>query len=165
MDSNQSSSSDEQGHLCTSCSKHPGRGSSGARAAFLSLPPLRGPHYLWAPQHPARGPHSAYRGPLLHSRGVGTVNRSRRRAVPPPPRTPALHQHSAGERFPRPRPAPPLQSPHSSRGCNRQSRRTNGAASGDGAGPREGRASPLPRPELAPGAGYSRAMTGLLSWC
>lgn len=58
----------------------------------------------------------------------------------------------------RPRPAPPRRSPHSSRGRTHQSPRTNSAASGDGAGPREAR-SPPPLLELAPGSGHSRAMT------
>lgn len=130
MDSNQSSSSDELGHLCTSCSKH----SAGI---------LRGPHYSCAPQqHRAEHHTPPTGGPSSNSRCVGTVYHSRPRSLPPPPPSPALR------RLPRPRPAPPLQSPHSSCGCNRQSRRTNGAAAGDGAGPR---ARPFPALSSRPG--------------
>lgn len=91
--------------------------------------------------------HSPPPGPLLHSQGVGTVNRLRRRAVPLRPRA---RPRSTTLRPPRPRPAPPLRSPHSSSGRARQSPRTHSSASGDGAGPRRAHAHPFPAPGSGP---------------
>lgn len=145
MDSNPSSSSDELGHLCTLCSKHPGRLLRGPHGFFKSAS-TPGPALLMGPTT-TPGPGTTLRLPGAPPRIAGacgplTVPGEGRCRRPPP--SPALRQHSAGEPFPHPRSAPPPQSPHSSRGCNRQSPRTNGAATGDGAGPREAHARPFP---------------------
>lgn len=106
MDSNHSSSSDEPGLLCISCSEHLG-GISAAGAAFLTAPrrpptdptrclhpesrpqPLQSPHHFRAPTPaPGRGIRTRLPGLFLYSRGVGTVNRSRRSTVPPTPAPP-----------------------------------------------------------------------------
>lgn len=131
------------------------------------LQALGGHHHFWVPgtrwahsrqarvPGPAGAPSStrAAWGPLTAS-GLGRC-RHHPGGTRPPCATRLLWP---APRPQRPRPASPRRSPHSSRGRTHQSPRTNCAASGDGAGPREAR-SPPPLLELAPGPGHSRAMT------
>lgn len=176
MDSNHSSSSEELGHLCTSCSGHPG-GILGegtplspareAGAAFFGSPrpapsldrsPPRLP-ITSGPPHPALGPETVHWapsstreawGPLL-ARGAG---RGRHRPVPlgrpPPPDACGSPPRSPAAVTPFiPRLHPPI-TVHRLRCIWRWGGASRGAR------------SPLSLPELAPGPGHSRAMTGLV---
>lgn len=111
------------------------------------------PHYFRAPTSPPLpGTRARPRGPPPLLAGCGdrwpaTAQGGAASALRPL----QLSPHPPPVRPPRPRPAPPPRSPHSSRGRTRQSPRTNSAASGDGAGPREARARSFLAPSSRPG--------------
>lgn len=118
----------------------------------LSLP---GPHT----RSPPGEPEPAHRAPLLHPLGVGTVGRPPHRAVPPPPSVPLpLSPRQAPSASPPSSPAPVtpfIPRPHPPITAHQQRRiwRWGGAS--------RGARSLLPRPELAPRRGHSRALTVL----
>lgn len=152
MDSNPSSPSDEPGHLCTSCSEHPGGILSCGTA--LRCPqvefrrqPLQSPHRFRAPTpESGRGPEPASRHPSSTRGAWGPLTTPGTERGHRPP----LRRLLPSRLPPRLRPASPPRSPHSSRGLTRQSSCRNGAASGDGAGLRGARTHPSPRPLSAP---------------
>lgn len=109
---------------------------------------------VWTDAPPALlGLHTAQR-PLLHQWGWGTLHRLRSRLPGPRASPPGLSPPPSSPSPPRRgHPIHPAAAP-----ANRRARATRHLAMGRGLRAR----SPLPRPELAAGPGYSRAVTGLV---
>lgn len=125
--------------------------------------PLPHPPRPWSGLQPSGAPITSgppharlSRGTRAHPRGPPPPLAGRGDRWPPAAQGGAAAARCPSTALPRPAlsaspPPPPPRSPHSSRGRTRQSPRTNSAASGDGAGPREARARSFPAPSSRPG--------------